>query len=145
MVTIRQTSKLLRVSWVLVLSVSARCLPMGHYRWIERHQLQGLHTAINYADKYFSKAVKRRRYPKAGRDERINRLSGGLDYCGFNHADVVIEAVPEILELKQKMALEIEDNTQGAIFATNTSSLPITEIAEKATHPERIGMHFLVQ
>jgi 3-hydroxyacyl-CoA dehydrogenase/enoyl-CoA hydratase/3-hydroxybutyryl-CoA epimerase len=104
---------------------------------------EGLHTAINYADKYFSKAVKRRRYPKAGRDERINRLSGGLDYRGFNHADVVIEAVPEILELKQKMALEIEDNTQGAIFATNTSSLPITEIAEKATHPERVvGMHF---
>ena len=70
-------------------------------------------------------------------------MSGGLDYRGFNHADVVIEAVPEILELKQKMALEIEDNTQGAIFATNTSSLPITEIAEKATHPERVvGMHF---
>ena len=104
----------------------------------------GLQTAMNYADTYFSKAVKRRRYPKAGRDERINRLSGGLNYSGFGHADVVIEAVPEILGLKQDMVLQIEEMTnKEAVFATNTSSLPITEIAAKAKHPERvIGMHF---
>ncbi len=104
----------------------------------------GIQTAMGYANTYFSKAVKRRRYPKAGRDERMNRLSGGLDYRGFAHADVVIEAVPEILELKQDMVLQIEELThKDAIFATNTSSLPITEIAAKAKHPERvIGMHF---
>ena len=97
----------------------------------------GLQTAYSYANQYFSKAVKRRRYPKAGQDERMNRLSGGLDYNGFAHADVVIEAVPEILELKQQMTLEIESVTnKEAIFATNTSSLPITEIASKAKHPE---------
>jgi 3-hydroxyacyl-CoA dehydrogenase/enoyl-CoA hydratase/3-hydroxybutyryl-CoA epimerase len=104
----------------------------------------GLQTAYSYANSYFSKAVKRRRYPKAGREERMNRLSGGLDYSGFGHADVVIEAVPEILELKQQMTIEIENLTRKeAIFATNTSSLPITEIANKAAHPERVvGMHF---
>ena len=93
---------------------------------------------------YFSKAVKRRRYPKAGRDERMNRLSGGLEFHGFGHADVVIEAVPEILGLKQDMVLQIEaQSNKEAIFATNTSSLPITEIAAKAKYPERvIGMHF---
>ena len=104
----------------------------------------GLQTAFDYANTYFSKAVKRRRYPRAGRDERLNRLSGGLDFHGFRHADVVIEAVPEILALKQDMVLQIEAQTnKEAIFATNTSSLPITEIAAKAKHPERvIGMHF---
>ena len=77
--------------------------------------------------------MKRRRYPKAGRDERMNRLSGGLDFHGFGHADVVIEAVPEILALKQDMVLQIEAQTnKEAIFATNTSSLPITDIAAKA-------------
>ncbi len=105
---------------------------------------EGLQTAYDYANTYFSKAVKRRRYPKAGRDERMNRLSGGLDFKGFAHAEVVIEAVPEILALKQDMVVQIEGEThKDAIFATNTSSLPITEIAEKAKHPERvIGMHF---
>ena len=105
---------------------------------------EGLQTAFGYANTYFSKAVKRRRYPKAGRDERMNRLSGGLEFHGFAHADVVIEAVPEILTLKQDMVLQIEAQTnKEAIFATNTSSLPITDIAAKAKHPERvIGMHF---
>lgn len=105
---------------------------------------EGLQMAFDYANTYFSKAVKRRRYPRAGRDERMNRLSGGLEFTGFGHADVVIEAVPEILALKQDMVLQIEAQTnKEAIFATNTSSLPITEIAAKAKHPERvIGMHF---
>ena len=105
---------------------------------------EGLQMALDYANKYFSKAVRRRRYPASGKDERMNRLSGGLDFHGFEHADVVIEAVPEILELKQDMVLQIEAQTRKeAIFATNTSSLPITEIAAKAKHPERvIGMHF---
>ena len=69
---------------------------------------EGLQTAFGYANTYFSKAVKRRRYPKAGRDERMNRLSGGLEFHGFAHADVVIEAVPEILALNKTWCCKLK-------------------------------------
>ena len=76
--------------------------------------------------------------------ERLNRLSGTLDYSGFGRCNVVIEAVPEKLKLKQQMVSEIEQRAKiPTIFASNTSSLPITDIAKKADFPERVvGMHF---
>lgn len=103
-----------------------------------------LSGAYKYAKKVFSKARKRKRYGKAGMEERAARISGGLDYAGFGHAEIVIEAVLEDMDLKRKMVADIEAATHSdAIFATNTSALPIAEIAAEAKHPERvIGMHF---
>jgi len=59
-------------------------------------------------------------------------------------ADIMIEAIPEVLELKQKLFAFADRNASGrAILATNTSSLPITEIASATEKPERVvGMHF---
>ena len=59
-------------------------------------------------------------------------------------ADVVLEAVPEKLELKQQVLGEIEGIVrEDAIFASNTSGIPITKIAEKLQHPERaVGWHW---
>lgn len=59
-------------------------------------------------------------------------------------ADLVIEAVPELLELKQAVFLEVERHAPShAVLATNTSSLPVTGIAASLTDPGRvIGMHF---
>ena len=103
-----------------------------------------LETGRRYAKSYFDKGAKRRKLTREEADQRLNRVSGGLDWAGFGQVDVVIEAVPEKLELKQQMVAEFEAITKrGGIFATNTSSLPISEIASRAAHPERvIGMHF---
>jgi 3-hydroxyacyl-CoA dehydrogenase len=59
-------------------------------------------------------------------------------------ADFVLEAVPEKLELKQDVFAEIEQHVaDGAVLSSNTSGIPITKIAEKLGHPERvIGMHW---
>jgi 3-hydroxybutyryl-CoA dehydrogenase/5-formyl-3-hydroxy-2-methylpyridine 4-carboxylate dehydrogenase len=59
-------------------------------------------------------------------------------------ADLVVEAVPEKLELKQEVFAEFEQHvTPDAILASNTSGIPITKIAEKLEHPERvIGTHW---
>lgn len=59
-------------------------------------------------------------------------------------ADFMIEAVPEILELKKKIFKDADLNSpKHTILATNTSSLPITEIAEATSRPEKVvGMHF---
>ena len=61
--------------------------------------------------------------------------------------DVVIEAVPEKLELNQKIIQYVEEMSDASnreiVFSSNTSSLPITEIAKNAKYPERVlGMHF---
>jgi 3-hydroxyacyl-CoA dehydrogenase/enoyl-CoA hydratase/3-hydroxybutyryl-CoA epimerase len=71
-------------------------------------------------------------------------LTGSLDFTGFADADVVIEAVFEDLQLKQKMVADVEENcNEGAIFASNTSSIPIGQIAAKAKRPEQvIGLHY---
>ncbi len=107
----------------------------------------GINAALGYAIKFYKKAVKRKIYRREGLSERMNRLSGTLTYDGFGQADIVIEAVPENLALKQQMVADIEAKAEASgkpiVFATNTSSLPITAIAEHAKHPERvIGMHY---
>jgi enoyl-CoA hydratase/long-chain 3-hydroxyacyl-CoA dehydrogenase len=62
----------------------------------------------------------------------------------FGHADLVIEAVFEDLQLKKKIVSEIQSITPDhCIFATNTSAIPITDIAHGAQRPENIiGMHY---
>ncbi|HEY8196223.1 MAG TPA: fatty acid oxidation complex subunit alpha FadJ [Gemmatimonadales bacterium] len=77
--------------------------------------------------------------------ERLSALlSGGTDFSGFSRADLVIEAVFEELEVKRQVLAEVETKIRSdTIFATNTSTIPIHQIAARARHPERVlGMHF---
>ncbi|UGA53968.1 fatty acid oxidation complex subunit alpha FadJ [Vibrio sp. VB16] len=104
----------------------------------------GVLHALNYNFKLFSKQRKRRILSNAQLQAKMLQLSGGTDFLTFNQADVVIEAVFEDLNLKQQMVSDIEENAKSdTIFATNTSSLPIHKIAEKATRPENVvGLHY---
>ena len=74
----------------------------------------------------------------------MNTVTGCVDYTGFDSVELVIEAVFEDLELKRSILREVEENTPDfTIFASNTSSLPISDIAEGAKRPENvIGMHY---
>jgi 3-hydroxyacyl-CoA dehydrogenase/enoyl-CoA hydratase/carnithine racemase len=81
--------------------------------------------------------------------DKANRLkglvTGTLDKAeGFSDADFVIEAVFEEIGVKQKVFAEVEAVVpEGALLATNTSSLSITEMASQLKHPERVvGFHF---
>jgi 3-hydroxyacyl-CoA dehydrogenase/enoyl-CoA hydratase/3-hydroxybutyryl-CoA epimerase len=78
------------------------------------------------------------------RDRIFSRISGTEGYRGFEKADLIIEAVFEDLDLKKKMLREVEAVVkEDAIFASNTSSLPITSIAEASARPGQvIGMHY---
>jgi 3-hydroxyacyl-CoA dehydrogenase/enoyl-CoA hydratase/3-hydroxybutyryl-CoA epimerase len=77
-------------------------------------------------------------------DDYMSLVSGSVDYLGFANADLVIEAVFEDLDVKQRVLRETEEATRPhAIFASNTSTIPIAQIAEASSRPERvIGMHF---
>jgi 3-hydroxyacyl-CoA dehydrogenase/enoyl-CoA hydratase/3-hydroxybutyryl-CoA epimerase len=74
----------------------------------------------------------------------FERVSVCTDWSGFRTVDLVIEAVDEDLKLKQSVLGELEKVTHpGCILASNTSSLPIAEIARNSARPERvIGLHF---
>ena len=106
---------------------------------------EGLAEGVAYVGKIVDKKLTRRRIKPHQRQSIMARLTGTIDYSGFANSDVVIEAVFESLDLKQKMVADIEGLTANreTIFATNTSAIPIDDIAAKAKFPERvIGMHY---
>jgi 3-hydroxyacyl-CoA dehydrogenase/enoyl-CoA hydratase/3-hydroxybutyryl-CoA epimerase len=90
------------------------------------------------------KRLKRRRITKFEHARLEALLSGTATLDGFRQADLVIEAVFEDLDVKRKVLAEVETTVSGdAIFATNTSTIPISDIAAESNHPERVlGMHF---
>ena len=88
--------------------------------------------------------LKRRRFTKYEYARLVALLSGGDTYAGFGRAELTIEAVFEELGVKQQVLREVEAVLPpDGVFASNTSTIPITRIAEAARAPERvIGMHF---
>ncbi|MCY7295865.1 fatty acid oxidation complex subunit alpha FadJ [Alteromonas sp. a30] len=105
---------------------------------------EGIANAMKYSYDLLNKKVKRRHMKKSEMQKQLALLTGTLDYSGYKDVDMVIEAVFEDLDLKQKMVADIEENcNESTIFATNTSSIPIHKIAAKAARPENvIGLHY---
>ncbi|MGG6101166.1 fatty acid oxidation complex subunit alpha FadJ [Pantoea allii] len=106
--------------------------------------LQGINHALQTSWALLGKKVKRRQLSPAQRQQQMARISGGTDYQGFAHRDMVIEAVFEDLALKRQMVADVEAHCQpDTIFASNTSSIPIAEIAATAQRPQNIiGLHY---
>ncbi|MCC5855938.1 MAG: fatty acid oxidation complex subunit alpha FadJ [Idiomarina sp.] len=104
----------------------------------------GIRNAMGYHYKLLEPKLKRRHMSKAEVEKQVLMLTGTLDYSGFRDVDIVVEAVFEDLNLKQAMVADVEANAaKHTIFATNTSSLPITQIAATAQRPEQvIGLHY---
>jgi 3-hydroxyacyl-CoA dehydrogenase / enoyl-CoA hydratase / 3-hydroxybutyryl-CoA epimerase len=104
----------------------------------------GIKNALKYSYDLLNKKVKRRFIRKSEMQSQMAMITGTTDYTGFKNTDVVIEAVFEDLALKQQMVADIESTCQSStIFASNTSSLPIGQIAAKAERPENvIGLHY---
>lgn len=78
------------------------------------------------------------------RDRIVARVHATNAYTPLSRADVTIEAVLELPELKRQMVAEVEAVTgEGHLFASNTSAIPIAEIARDAQRPEAVvGMHY---
>lgn len=88
--------------------------------------------------------VKKEKLTAAQKDAILARVKGSTDYAAIGTADLVIEAATENLDLKLKILKQIEEYVaEGAIIATNTSSISITQLAATLKRPERfIGLHF---
>ena len=105
---------------------------------------QGINTGLKYSYDLLNQKVKRRFLSNKEMQKQLANITGSITYSGFKQCDVVIEAVFEDLALKQQMVLEVEEHcSETTIFASNTSSLPIGQIAEQAARPENvIGLHY---
>jgi 3-hydroxybutyryl-CoA dehydrogenase len=78
-------------------------------------------------------------------DEIVGRITSSSDLQDAKNADLIIEAAVENMEIKAKIFAQLDEIApEHAILASNTSSLPITEIAAATKRPEKvIGMHFM--
>jgi 3-hydroxyacyl-CoA dehydrogenase/enoyl-CoA hydratase/3-hydroxybutyryl-CoA epimerase len=96
--------------------------------------------AIRRASELFGKILRK---PTEVRDA-LDRLMPDMQAEGVRNADLIIEAVPEKLELKQKVYAGLEPVMKpGAILATNTSSIPLQDLRTSLQKPERLlGLHF---
>jgi 3-hydroxyacyl-CoA dehydrogenase/enoyl-CoA hydratase/3-hydroxybutyryl-CoA epimerase len=92
----------------------------------------------------WDESLRKRRLTRRERDRKMDLVSGTLDYSGFASCELTIEAVVEKLSVKRSVLKEWEEAVpRSAIFASNTSTLPISEIAVGALEPARVvGMHF---
>ncbi|MBA3322234.1 MAG: 3-hydroxyacyl-CoA dehydrogenase family protein [Pyrinomonadaceae bacterium] len=123
----------------------AQVAAMSGYRVILRDvDREILGRGVRAIENNLAKGIARGKVSEAERDETLQRIRGATTLEEAREVDLFIEAVPERMELKQQLLHEVEQTTvRPFIFATNTSSLSITEIARQSARPAHVvGMHF---
>lgn len=100
---------------------------------------------INSIKKQLQKQIEKEKLTNSEKEEIIQRLNVSSTLDDVKKADLIIEAILEKMEIKTSLFKKLDQlASEKTILATNTSSLPITEIAAVTTRPERIiGMHFM--
>ena len=124
----------------------AQVSAMAGYNVVLRDiEQQFLDKAMGKIKWSLDKLVSKEKISEEQRDEIFSRIIPIVDLNdAVRHSDLVIEAVPEIMDLKKKVYAELDKVANDrVIFASNTSTLPITEIADTVSRPEKfIGIHF---
>ncbi len=107
-------------------------------------QYRAILSALQTAQGIWQRKLRRRRITRREMTQKMGFISTTLDETGLKHVDLVVEAVVENLEIKQEVLAALERRMdERSVFASNTSSLPISDIAARALHPQRVvGMHF---
>lgn len=106
--------------------------------------LDSLSRGVQAIERNLAKGIQLGKLTEDDRDSTLQHIHGTTHLAEIATADLVIEAAPEQLELKQEILREVEaHSSREFIFATNTSSLSITEIARASERPHNVvGMHF---
>ncbi len=101
-------------------------------------------AGLAHAARIVGKARRRGKIPDREARRLLNRISGTTTYAGFGHAEVVVEAIVEDLEVKRRVLAEVEREVDPeAVLATNTSSLRVDDLATVLERPRFFaGLHF---
>ncbi|RLF97176.1 3-hydroxybutyryl-CoA dehydrogenase [Thermococci archaeon] len=104
-----------------------------------------IQAGLNRIKSNLERSVKKGRISEEEMNEVLERITGTTNLADLSEADFIIEAVPEDLNLKKSVFSDLDKICKPeVIFATNTSSISITELASSTKRPERfIGMHFM--
>jgi 3-hydroxybutyryl-CoA dehydrogenase len=103
-----------------------------------------LDAALSSIGANLDRQVRKGTLTTEAREATLGRIRGATDPGDAAPADLVVEAVPENLELKVELIRRLDDAAPDAILATNTSSISITALAGASRRPDRvIGMHFM--
>ena len=109
---------------------------------------QGLEKARQVTQGQLSGLVSKQKITQEQADAQLDHtlglITGTTEYDGFGDVDFVIEAVPERMEIKQRVFAELDACTPGhAVLASNTSSLSISEMGSATSRPDKVvGFHF---
>ena len=108
-------------------------------------QQEYVDKGISTIEKSLAKLVSKERMSQEDADAARSRISTAIDRSACADVDLVVEAVPEILDLKLSIFSELDSICkEDCILATNTSSISISEIAAATSRPDKvIGMHFM--
>jgi 3-hydroxyacyl-CoA dehydrogenase / enoyl-CoA hydratase / 3-hydroxybutyryl-CoA epimerase len=120
--------------------IAAWCANQGMRVTLADMKPEPIAGAIKRAADLFGKIIRKSTDVR----DALDRLMPDMEGEGVRNADLVIEAVPEKLDLKQKVYASLEPKLkQGAILATNTSSIPLQDMRTTLQKPERLlGLHF---
>jgi len=116
----------------------------GHAVTLVDVAAEPLERAIATIGGNLDRQVRKGTIEATARDETLARLSTSTDRASIAGAGLVVEAVPENLELKAGILRDVATHSPAAIIASNTSSISITALASHVERPDRvIGMHFM--
>lgn len=108
------------------------------------HRMVTLEKALKYIESELNKGIERGKTTEEDKERTLKNLHITDKLDDLKDADIIIESLPEVLEIKQATFVELDNICKPeTIFATNTTSLSITELASATDRPDRfIGMHF---
>ncbi|MEC2919886.1 3-hydroxybutyryl-CoA dehydrogenase [Bacillus tropicus] len=121
------------------------CAMAGYDVKVQDLKQEQLDRGLTIITKNLVRQVEKGRMKEEEKEATLNRLAVTLDLDCVKEADLIIEAAVEKMDIKKKIFANLDEIApEHAILATNTSSLPITEIAAVTKRPEKvIGMHFM--
>ena len=121
------------------------CAMAGYDVKVQDLKQEQLDRGLAIITKNLARQVEKGRMKEEEKEATLNRLTVTLDLDCVKEADLIIEAAVEKMDIKKKIFANLDEIApEHAILATNTSSLPITEIAAVTKRPEKvIGMHFM--
>ncbi|MFN0074068.1 MAG: 3-hydroxyacyl-CoA dehydrogenase family protein [Chloroflexota bacterium] len=121
------------------------CARAGFSTIVREIDTQALERGVQRIDQSLSTAVKRGKLTESDRDAARARITATSDLGAFNHCDLVIEAVIEQLDEKRQVYRALDAVCPPhTMLASNTSSIPIVELANSTRRPAQVlGMHFM--
>jgi 3-hydroxybutyryl-CoA dehydrogenase len=121
------------------------CAKSGYEVVLVARREQSLNKGIATIEHYLSRDVEKGRISQQDKHLTMSHIKGSLTQDDLDDRDLVIEAIPEDMERKKKIFVEVDRICpKHAILCTNTSCLSVTELAQATSRPDRvIGTHFL--